>query len=1777
MKPPKLEFADREGLLVIIRKRRRELRELVNLYGSQDKESHQQLVDELLELSMDDIPIDQWPPALADRFIKTISDLTLLAVSSMSNGGKYDEVRLEALQAIADMLCCLAATTDHQADNQAKLQACSLWVLSRLAEGVTFDESQGFLTSSVAALSPLGIPHIELVGKVQAEIFKHLSQQLAVSQPQTAPANNEEILDIPAAIEPLPPDQMSSALDEGETADPLEITPVVDITIPEGDGSEVQNHDVTSPAPTPSSAEAFNTADVPTESHMPQAQEKEIANDLKPIPPESEKGVIKLWYHYFRVEKDVNNRFGEFVEKVLNLSEVIEPLVRQPMGLLRASKRQYDQWVEQGHSRGTTSFLSSATHAALTISEKFLEVEHPHAAFRIINVFGEIAKMLIPRNREKNESLFERFALYGCYAISDSWRISKKWPKDAGGSEIEDLSVLLQQVIVNQALGTYFRTNTSSFERGRVDTVIGERVVNEALARHFDKQLRHLLESDRPLVREYVRTNMPVVYRLKLAKHWDTKHEEWERLLEDAGSGDVVRLLRDMGDLIDPDRVGQLTPERQEEIARSATLNDYNRVSELLADSAKELRAYLYKEAQRLLDYRAPARPALNNREAVEKFSNALKLLKPNDRRAAERALVEVQNAWQIEINNLELLDWVAYLEAKTGNLQPAEQKFEQLQRKRAPKRSFVTEWNLAVLKFERKYEPEAYQLLLPLLDAGSTDENLTLVVLALSLKLDDRTRFLETVPRTMSLRYHPLALTIAHEIKDIARVEDLLAQLLAQWRGKWELPPVEQRYGSLEELKQKVVNKAIVEGQTEQLIRWLEVRIKAVAGWVPNYLALAEVLENWGQDAEGAFRVLENRLAAVRKRTARSNDDEERLRYQRSIDQACEDLLNLARRTKRKDLGQRAYEIAEKAGARKEMLNSYSSFAPDEPQLAEELQPSPEIHETATPSIPRFTTFRDPQLADRVMWVNAGLAKIRNVNSYHEKSKEIEEFINIVAEVGPNETEEVLKIIRSITSVIETFSHTDAENPEDRSTRRTLYGRVTGYEKELAQLLQNQALSSQLIDLITPYRQALHQVVGDLSRLAGVGPVVDVVVENPFISLESSHSMLVLRVINKSERAVTDVTVETISENPAVLIAGNRKKNIKRLESQRSELLSIAVERGNVDTRNMKDITFAISLRASAQGFPDVEIGIKKLNVSVNTFQEVVGSDQIPKMFQEGPLRPSAPELFQGRNALLNNIRNSFYGGTQRERYFFDGIRRVGKTSILNFLPLYLPENVLPVIANFDILGLRGRFNSAAVLHRFCALIADAATATFNTQLDLPDQSVFDADPGQGFDSFLAQFTSAMPGRVPMLMVDEFQDLLSDIAATGTERNRDTLVLDQIRGHLDAGSLYAMFTGSVRFDRVSRIVDHRIFGSLKRLPVSFLSEDSVGEVIRKGLSQWAVIPQETIRRVHELTGGYPWLVQKYGLELVNLLNEEHRTVATPNDVEDITTEKILWDNMNFEHWWPTDQLGANEERFIEWLLRKYPTNQPVSIRSFFTDVGGREQQTFRLAFENLRACEVLDSTQTEYLQFSGSVLRRWLEQQMQDGQLHIRVASQEPPIVRGQAGIFIDHENLVKSLEEISVRRGVAVPGVGSPARVKWFSDILKNLLAEAEKRVGTVTHKVAVAFWNRPDEAQLSLPYHANDFQVKQPEDIRKGNEVDFKLADEARRARERAHKESTTLSRAIIVTGDGDLSHVSRGLMNDGVSVQIWGGSRNTGDKYITIVGSGNFIVLEDVCGL
>src|SRR5207248_5262534 len=86
---------------------------------------------------------------------------------------------------------------------------------------------------------------------------------------------------------------------------------------------------------------------------------------------------------------------------------------------------------------------------------------------------------------------------------------------------------------------------------------------------------------------------------------------------------------------------------------------------------------------------------------------------------------------------------------------------------------------------------------------------------------------------------------------------------------------------------------------------------------------------------------------------------------------------------------------------------------------------------------------------------------------------------------------------------------------------------------------LQSGALPAELVEVMTPYHEALKRVVSDLSRAAGVGPKVETTVLNPFIAPDVPRTTVVVQLRNTTngERTITYVVVELRAEQNLAVV----------------------------------------------------------------------------------------------------------------------------------------------------------------------------------------------------------------------------------------------------------------------------------------------------------------------------------------------------------------------------------------------------------------------------------------------------------------------------------------------------------------------------------------------------------------------------------------------------------------------------------------------------------------
>ena len=1355
-------------------------------------------------------------------------------------------------------------------------------------------------------------------------------------------------------------------------------------------------------------------------------------------------------------------------------------------------------------------------------------------SFWIVNALYEAGKIVRQREHTTTPKLMEQLLKVGADAAVQL--LPPLMPVD------EARESLIR--VVTTALSTQY--SGRGYAAVRPDVGVAEELVVDTIATHFDRRLAEIVENDQPSINAYVSTNMPKLYRMRLSPKWLDRRDAWEEAIKAAGYEDTLRSLKNLGMLVRIDQIGIILPDTRDQVRLAADSGDYASIRKLLEPSEKELKNFLYKETQTALVFREPPPPRLKA-HLRDPWKRAMLMLEGG---RVRDALNMVGTIWEGDNTNYDVRDWAAYLHAQDGNKLQAERFLALIRDSRKAEQNFATNWNLAVIHAQRHDEAKAYELLLPLVKTNPTDERLIKVLLGLARTLNDHEGFLRLIPQSLTLRYHPIAFNVAAEMKD-PRAANFLAEMISGWETQWELPHLHARFDDDEELM-AVLAKGIFAGQLGLVTAWLRARVVEMSTWIPNYLVLARVLENEHRDIDGAFQALADACRA------RRPDDPRR-------DASYRDLLEFCRRNKREDLEQKSYEIARRGKASEDILKSFriTQVMPAQRQPSEPPKPEPEIR-IQTPEGPNFT------------WISAKLARIRDVTSFSKEQSALDEFSAELSKHYVDTTVQIVPWLKDLSKIINQFAQAaGSEADADYRDRLVLYNRATTIERDLTRHLQGGALPPDLVEVMTPFYEALKRVVSDLSRAAGVGPKVESTILNPFIAPDVPRTTVVVQLRNVTDglRTITDVVVELRAERNLAVVTP-RQRSIRKLEASQTEEINftIALDQG---IRSESEVTLDVYVRASAEGFLNIDLPIAQTRIPVKTLGMAINRDEIPKLFiDSSPLDETSP-LFQGRDSLLQQIRNSLFGGIQREKLFLDGIRRVGKSSIVNFVPLNVPDDVVAVPLRMERFGLQSPLDAASVLWKIGKAIEAAYVSRGVTPPDAPTEP--------SIDDCAAFITSvkAFTGKTPFLMFDEFQRMLLRIKETGSNAE---VILDILRAGLEDQTVYGLFTGSIRFDRLSTIVPHRIFGNIRRLRVSFLKADDVAAVLRAGFSPWVTMSDGAVKRICDLTAGYPYVVQKFGSFLVDLLNEEKRCIASAEDVDRVANADVLSDNSIFlRNWWP-DYFGLAEERAIELFFHHFPEATSVPIDDFLARTERREVDNLRVALQNLQSCEVLDSTDAGQLRFTAVIVRQWLRSHYHVGERRLRIppmreeqqprASHSVAAVEsrpaGQVGVYIDHENFVRSLARIRISKH----GESEPL-VRWFDRSLNQVLGEVEKRFGRIDQKVAVAFWDRQDEMRLQASYTKRDFAVRTPERTGKGNEADFKLADEIRRSMAQAKREGASLRDAVVITGDADFTNVISGLKNDGVNVHVWAAGASASQTLVNLVGRDNVVMLDDIC--
>lgn len=256
--------------------------------------------------------------------------------------------------------------------------------------------------------------------------------------------------------------------------------------------------------------------------------------------------------------------------------------------------------------------------------------------------------------------------------------------------------------------------------------------------------------------------------------------------------------------------------------------------------------------------------------------------------------------------------------------------------------------------------------------------------------------------------------------------------------------------------------------------------------------------------------------------------------------------------------------------------------------------------------------------------------------------------------------------------------------------------------------------------------------------------------------------------------------------------------------------------------------------------------------------------------------LKPSefGKETFVGREDLRDELELRIQTSASLPTFLLQGQRRVGKTSLLNFLPDLLGNRFLVLSED-----CQGKESLGSILN----LLKSKA----ENKLNLDTAPAFHGDPfkvWQAFETFFVHLAKGEDRKI-ILAFDEYEDLHKLIRSLGEEGE---LILGAMRSFSQKqNQVVFLFTGLHLFADLGEPDFGRYFVHALRLKVDYLKKEDVVKLITHPYPDFRLIyPQELVERMFALTAGHPALLQHICSEIVNWANITNQRNVTAEALE---------------------------------------------------------------------------------------------------------------------------------------------------------------------------------------------------------------------------------------------------------------------------------------------------
>jgi uncharacterized LabA/DUF88 family protein len=1206
------------------------------------------------------------------------------------------------------------------------------------------------------------------------------------------------------------------------------------------------------------------------------------------------------------------------------------------------------------------------------------------------------------------------------------------------------------------------------------------------LIRRFNEELEGLQSSAPPLtLMDFFHKNLPgfclVHIGNKYFKEVHSMRTKWLNIAEKF-CPDIARMIAD--EMKNSDVRLQLK-EILPQILKLMEEGNFAKIKDILSPLANQTQEYLLTKLENMTLKEPERIPRPFKVDIRPDIKIALEQIKNRNFEGAEQTL---SNVYQNDPANIFVLDWLGYVRGKIGK-GIALENLETVQRQN--RADHITLWNLAVLlKNEKLYDKALNMLKLILLPDSDVIEG----ILGLSLILKDYTTFYEVVRKTFEPKFYALGLTLELKKEEEKLYKSLLNDFVKIIQALTEnsfYPPDNEFLTDYE--IQKVAAYFTQYGLLKQgagyfvksyaSLRWSTDRQNIRRDWRLLQKG-AELCENAGEYHEGLLllRIHCNRIC--------------KSPFPDNIKgNAVQNLLNYCLRNNLINEAQQFFE-------------EYHDYLPSTTQQYYKSKLQKLSSPIATPLEEKSKILSS--LAD----LKYKLSHVVLVEQIAEKKEECMKYSECIRYLYGKIGERISSTLNKMVEIISLYVH--EKEAQKRSLLLNQLDYLLGELNEAEEVFIRSIGKDEARELL--FLKNIKRAIGQLIPLK-IEPKIDIL--NSYLPLQGT-THLVLRIENRNKRPLTNVKVNVNSIYGLYEIKWdpNTSMEINALSSH--VILMPLITKRNVQEGDSDKISVTLEYV-----YDDVkyQLPVQEFILKARKFMPVQPENCY---VVDVPIPAERAENFYGREKEIQELKNLLKPEALIGSPFLDGVRRVGKTSLLNFLEKELPDTIISIRVNADEISKK---DSGYFLFKVCENINDKIlkiNPDLKEHISLERQE-FEKFPKEAFSSYIEEVKKRIPEKTILIIVDEFQEIINSIKEKKEKGvGLDEDVLDAIRNQIAERKILFLMTGSIRARVFGEYLRHPIWGYVRPIGISFINYEAVKSVLQNPLvtAHGVIYTEEALKRVWELTKGYPWIVQTFGFEAIRRLNDDQRKVVAPYDVEMIAQE-LLKIRRYFEWWYDERYISEEAKAIITELLKLQERPfSGVPVEKLYEKLGSK----FYSHIGELIDQQVLEIVEN-VVRIKAELLEKWLS---------IYTLAKEELELPKYVALAIDYDNLFHGLKEKwqELTGEEYIP-------LKMVKEVIKRIDMKASE-YGRVELKLVAGRW---DEFLNHMPfYNEFGFNIIWPSRKHK-NDTDEELISSFVEQIDSKLKPASFIKN-ILVTGDHHFIDLARKLRQQGKTVLIWG---------------------------